>query len=604
MPTGSLYYKHPNESRFVAGGLVEAEDLLGSPLPQLPPPEIHEGQRVFLVRFHPQLRTLARKTIQGLLTQIGQDAAACTPRDDAALAKDQADYEAMLAHALEAVSAADRRLGLVNLFWLAHTRDLAECLREMESRLPAIRKLKYSLHPLLSNIHRRIDQVVRRDAARANPAEHAAVAGAQSDTGLVEALIEDGFAVTEVSVKDLDFNQFLAANKRYRLSAELFFEIYSLLLRETERRLREGDRTLVGRVTRHMPELAKDQYLTQSGITKIMMNGHVLTYLFGDAWSTGVKLMASAKIRSESERRRPAEIMDSFVEFLTNVKRFEIISYVRDRVLLLRSFGEDDLGDRATQELRHYDLSESAQVLNNALNVTILFLDLRGFTKTSEGQISERDLTRELYTVFDAFVPILRRFGGTIDKFLGDGMMVTFGTEHVDELDPVNALRAAILCQDALRRLRLEGQTYYKMGVAIHYGRAYLAHFIADEVRVQRTIIGRNVNLAGRLSSAARRGLEPEESAAPSDVEAKTSGLRVAIDRDGVLVNEGIALSQDALAQIESCLPLMEADEEGPRRLYYFDETIGRQLILRYVGDAKFKGVRSSLPVYEADYEV
>ena len=44
-------------------------------------------------------------------------------------------------------------------------------------------------------------------------------------------------------------------------------------------------------------------------------------------------------------------------------------------------------------------------MLNNAVNATVLFLDLRGFTQTSEGQISERDLTRELYTVFDDFVP-------------------------------------------------------------------------------------------------------------------------------------------------------------------------------------------------------
>ena len=63
-------------------------------------------------------------------------------------------------------------------------------------------------------------------------------------------------------------------------------------------------------------------------------------------------------------------------------------------------------------------------VANNAVNATVLFLDLRGFTKTSEGQVSEAELTRELYTVFDAFVPIVRRYGH-VDKFLGDGMMVT-----------------------------------------------------------------------------------------------------------------------------------------------------------------------------------
>ena len=141
----------------------------------------------------------------------------------------------------------------------------------------------------------------------------------------------------------------------------------------------------------------------------------------------------------------------------------------------------------------------------------MLFLDLRGFTRTSEGQISERDLTRELYDVFDAFIPHIRRFGGTVDKFLGDGMMVTYGTTEANPLDPLNALRSAILCQETIRALRQQGKTYFKMGVAIHYGRVYIARFIADESSVQTTVIGRNVNMAGRLSSAAKKGFDEDD---------------------------------------------------------------------------------------------
>ena len=49
------------------------------------------------------------------------------------------------------------------------------------------------------------------------------------------------------------------------------------------------------------------------------------------------------------------------------------------------------------------------------------------------------------------------------------------------------------------------------MGVAIHYGRVYLARFIDDEESVQTTVIGRNVNLAGRLSSAAKKPMDEDE---------------------------------------------------------------------------------------------
>ncbi len=329
-----------------------------------------------------------------------------------------------------------------------------------------------------------------------------------------------------------------------------------MLVRETERRLREGDRGLLSRVARHLPGLPREQYLKPQSLVKIMMNAHVLTYLLGDAWTTGSRLLASPTVKAEAERRKPAEIIDAFLDVVTGVKRFEVVCQVRDRVELIGAFGRElDLEDKASRSLRIYEFGESAQVLNNAVNATVLFLDLRGFTQTSEGQISERDLTRELYAVFDAFVPLVRRFGGTVDKFLGDGIMVTFGTAHADPLDALNALRTAILCQESLRQKREEGKTYFQMGVAIHYGRVYLARFIADEENVQSTVIGRNVNLAGRLSSAAKKPIEEDEAEAPpAPGPAHASGMRVVVDASGTLFNEGIAISRDTLVQLESHL--------------------------------------------------
>jgi hypothetical protein len=71
-----------------------------------------------------------------------------------------------------------------------------------------------------------------------------------------------------------------------------------------------------------------------------------------------------------------------------------------------------------------------------------------------------------------------------------------------------------------------------------------------------------------------------------------------------VLFNEGIAISRDTLLQLESHLALVQSDSEGGRVMEYFDEQIGRRLLIRYAGDAKFKGVQSSFPVYEVDFEV
>jgi len=595
--TASLFLKDPGASRFLSGGLPEAESLLGSPLPSLPLPDLEDGRPVYYVKFHPHLRTLLVRFLQALLREIGAELPGAARANGSG--KEQAEYEAALERVLRSVRIADRRVGLVNLCWLAHSRDVAECLRELEAKGPAVKKLKYSLHPLLSSFYRRLDQSVRRAVEQADPARAAFLAGARENTSLVDAVIEDGFAFTETSIGEFDFNAFLASNKRYRLPADVFFEIYAILLKETERRLREGDRGLQARVTRHMPGLSKEQLQTQAGIVKVMMNAQVLTYLLGDVWSTGARLLGVDKLRAEAERRRSAEITEVFLDLVTAVKRFEVISHLREQVTLV-TLGDHDADDRVSLGRRLFEFGDSAQVLNNAVNATVLFLDLRGFTQTSEGHISERDLTQELYAVFDAFIPHVRRFGGTVDKFLGDGIMVTFGTRRTDPLDPLNAVRTAVLCQDTLLRLRQEGKTYFKMGVAIHYGRVYIARFIADEEAVHTTLIGRNVNLAGRLSSAAKKALDEDEE--PTEAAPAARELQVTIDEQGTLFNEGIAISRDTLLQLEAHLPLEHAEGERSGYLEYFDEQIGRRLIFQYAGDAKFKGVRSSFPVYEVDF--
>jgi class 3 adenylate cyclase len=595
--SSSLYVKDPAATRFIAGTTAEAESLLGSPLPLLPPPDRDGARSVFAVRFHPQLHLLLDRFLQSLLREIGGEGA---PGRAESGSRDQGEYEAALGRVLRAVRAHDRRLGLVNLFWVAHSKAVAESLRELQQRNAAVRQLKYSLHPLLSSFYRRLDQAARRTMEQADAQRAALLAGAVENTSLVDAIIDDGFAFTEMGIANVDFNQFLAANKRYRLTADLFFEIYTLLLKETDRRLRENERGMVSRVARHLPGLGREMSLSHAGLVKVMMNAHVLTYILGDAWQTGTKLLASARIKAEAERRRPAEIVDAFLDVVAGVKRFEIVSHLRDQVCLLRE--GRDLDDR-TSRMRLYELGDSAQVLNNAVNATVLFLDLRGFTQTSEGQISERDLTRELYDVFDAFIPHIRRFGGTVDKFLGDGIMVTYGTTEADPLHPLNALRSAILCQETLRALRQQGKTYFKMGVAIHYGRVYLARFIADEWSVQSTVIGRNVNMAGRLSSAAKKALDEDEATDGIHGAGQGPEFQVTVDPGGVLFNEGIAISRDTLVQLEAHLPLTQTDIGGYSQLEYFDEQVGRRILMRYAGDAKFKGVRSSVPVYSVEFE-
>jgi class 3 adenylate cyclase len=597
--SASLFLKDPASARFLSGGLAEAESLFGQPLPRLPPGELQEGREVYFVRFSPKLRPMLAPFLKGALAQVGVAFPELSPKADVR-ARELAEYEQALVRTLVSVRSTDRRLGLANLFWLAISREVALGLREIEAKLPQVKKAKYQIHPLLAQFYRRVEQAVRKELDKQAPDSLGSLTRGQENPSLVDAILDDGLAFTETGIAELDVAVVLRENRRYRISSDALFELQGILAREIERRVKEGDKALAARIARHAPGVPREQQQTSPGALKLALNPHLMTYLLADVWGTGAHLLASHRLKAEAER---TNLPDAFLEFVGVLKRFELIADIRDRVRPV----DADIEDKVRRGLRLYEFAESTQVLNNAVNATVLFLDLRGFTKSSEGQISERDLTRELYAVFDAFVPHVLRFGGSVDKFLGDGMMVHYGTAFTDPAGPLNALRTAILCQETILRLRREGRTQYKMGVSIHYGRVYLARFIESETEIQNTIIGRNVNLAGRLSSAAKKPMEEDEQTSQENggptLPSRANELAVTVDGSGALFNEGIAISRAAFVQIEPQVELREIDEKGVRLLQFHDPETNRKVRFRYAGDAKFKGVKASFPVFEVDYD-
>ena len=89
--SASLFLKDPATARYTAGGAAEAEDLFGSPLPDLPAPELDEGREAYLVHVHSRLRLLQRRFLEAQLGLIG----ALTIRAGDP-ARDFAEYEAAL----------------------------------------------------------------------------------------------------------------------------------------------------------------------------------------------------------------------------------------------------------------------------------------------------------------------------------------------------------------------------------------------------------------------------------------------------------------------------------------------------------------------------
>lgn len=142
------------------------------------------------------------------------------------------------------------------------------------------------------------------------------------------------------------------------------------------------------------------------------------------------------------------------------------------------------------------------------LTITALFGDLRGFTTLSEASAPELVVER-LNRFYGLMSEAVFRHGGTLDKYLGDGLLALFGAPYATERDAVKAVRAAIDMQRAMvtfnRELAAAGQPPIAMGVGINTGPAIVG-FVGSDARLDYTAIGDTVNTASRLEHLAAPG--------------------------------------------------------------------------------------------------
>jgi adenylate cyclase len=133
--------------------------------------------------------------------------------------------------------------------------------------------------------------------------------------------------------------------------------------------------------------------------------------------------------------------------------------------------------------------------------VSILFSDIRGFTSYSEGRPA-REVVARLNEYFTAMTDIVFRHGGTLDKYLGDGLMAYFGAPAELPDHAGQALAAAVEMLDTVQKLNRtweeRGEAGMEIGLGIHSGAVVVGN-IGSPGRMEYTIIGENVNLASRL---------------------------------------------------------------------------------------------------------
>jgi len=237
-------------------------------------------------------------------------------------------------------------------------------------------------------------------------------------------------------------------------------------------------------------------------------------------------------------------------------------------------------GEVMTEHLKRYISPQLYALLatapgdrtTNRRQLTVCFTDLSGFTALMD-RLPEESITRVLNEYLNAMADIAIRHGGTVDKFMGDGVMVFFGDPQTNgpREDAIACVKMALEMRGCLaglvRRWRTEGlDNQLQIRVGIHSGYCAVGNF-GSENRMDYTAVGGAVNIASRL-----------EARAPNDGILISSSTRA-------LVHEAICLEPFECQQLKGITKPVETfrvlAESRERQLEKLDEEVpGLQLLL------------------------
>ncbi|MDR3624924.1 MAG: adenylate/guanylate cyclase domain-containing protein [Chlamydiales bacterium] len=165
-----------------------------------------------------------------------------------------------------------------------------------------------------------------------------------------------------------------------------------------------------------------------------------------------------------------------------------------------------DLLDKVvSKEIAAEILKGKVQLGGESRIVSVLFVDIRGFTRLTE-QVDPQIVISQLNKYMTEMSNIIEHEGGVIDKYIGDEIMALYGAPVAMEDSAKRALTTALKMLESLnywnaKRIK-EGLVPIQVGIGIHTGKVVAGNMGADK-RLNYTVLGANVNFAARLCSVA-----------------------------------------------------------------------------------------------------
>ncbi|MDY0091156.1 MAG: adenylate/guanylate cyclase domain-containing protein [Candidatus Vecturithrix sp.] len=645
-------------------------------LPNLPPTAEwifqngHETEGYF-VQHSAALMVVIRKFLQEITAQIKLKEQSGKPQQ-AELIQNYLDIrrECMSrvgSHLVEIIKQ-ERRLGVYNLFWLVLSKYLVNLLETVitekgDSKI----RLKLSMLPIITQAFLETIEQVKRYFQKYNAQNRrysqyiddtmTSHLGAAFNYEFSRAVITEQIHLVFPMLSSHNLLEcaqaiFVPENNTYHISYQEFFEIYSGIRTYMEKQLdrqNTGFCDMIATVLKIPFQIVKN-----IPIEALLFHPTIITILAEEIKHLPVKGPNRKKVLFKSWIPQLGNMIgedswefaiNDYLTFAKDLRRSEIILLLRQRIRFImptaanrNPVGSSTQGtDQEIADKISYQF-EKGKIINDLRHVTLLFLDLRGFTELSAGDISDHQLKEHLYNFFDPTVNILNHFEGTIKTYAGDGILAAFGGRKDHAL---NAVRAALEIQKLFHRLKRDQKIAFTgMGIGIHTGLVEETYFFPDlESSSQNTVIGLTANLVSRLSSGKaekKGGLDKEAIRAlneylqvqTQDVDITPASLAIFEDRlfqaletlqhqqfiqsvneefgaktpvrivHGVLNNNGIAISNSTFKHIHALESLEEIESEGSVKYSYVDHVLQEQIFLIKAGDAMFKGIEGKFPVW------